>query len=433
MPTLYPDPSSARAYQALLEKQWRDSGLFTPDQRALMAKANYDPARIGDLPLPPLLEAKGGEPTLSPMQWSESRRPALLRQFEALIYGQRLPDASVEAEITEQSADALEGLAHRLQVVLHTAGHRLHLIVYRPAGHSRPVPCFLGMNFQGNHAAFVDPAIPLSDRWMAPRVGVVHHRATEAARGVNRSAWPVEMILRRGYALATLYYGDAEPDHPGGFSQGIRSRLLTATCDTHRHPQDAGSLTAWAWGLSRAMDYLLTLPELDPRRICLTGHSRLGKAALWASALDDRFAGVIANNSGCAGAAPNRRNYGESLAILCGVRPYWFAPACAAIAHEAHTLPIDQHMLIALSAPRPVLISCAQDDLAADPIGEFESACATDPVYRLLGVEGLSAETAPLPGSWIPSRLGYWLRQGPHAITAEDWQVHLDFADRHLR
>lgn len=399
----------------------------------LLDLINYDVAQIPPYQLPEIT-ALDGSPLNSPQQWQQEVRPHLLQLFETYVYGKMLPTADMQVEVVETSTVALGGKATRIQTALKIAGIQINLVLFTPNHISQPVPCFLGMNFTGNHAAFTDPEILLSQAWMDSRYpGVMNYRATEEARGTKTSRWPVERILERGYALATFYYGDVEPDHIDALPDSPRAHFLTAKDNDQRAPDDAGAITAWAWALSRAMDYLETLPAIDRKRVCLTGHSRLGKTALWASANDPRFALTIANNSGCGGASPSRRKFGEVLYILSNVRPYWFCRNCMQQSQDIHHFPVDQHMLIALCAPRPVLISCAEDDHGADPQGEFESAQAASAVYQLLDTDGLTAQSRPPLNQLISSRIGYWIRPGEHDITPHDWEAHLDFADQHLR
>lgn len=405
--------------------------FFTPAQNRLLARMNFDESKAGSLHLPPSLKMESGAVVDSPEKWRNHRRPELLRLFENHVYGKMLPTMPFSAAIIERSTEACGGRATRLQVRLSCAKIDLHLILYLPNRLEGPAPCFLGLNFHGNHAAFSDLEIPLSTSWMVHlRDGIENNRATEATRGTDKSRWPLEMILDRGYALATLYYGDIEPDYDGGDREGVRS--LFSSSRGKRCGDDAGAITAWAWGLSRVMDYLETLAGIDARRVCLTGHSRLGKTVLWASACDPRFALVVANNSGCGGAALSRRNFGETLHILSHVRPYWFCENCIRESPHIESMPIDQHMLIALSAPRPVFISCAEDDAPADPQGEFLAARQASDVYDLLGGEGITSTQPPTLNHPLMSTIGYYIRPGRHDITGADWSVHLNFADDHL-
>ncbi len=395
---------------------------------------NFDESLTPPLHLPPVLVCEDGTRIENVEQWRTRRRPELLELFARYIYGRPLPPLPVEARVVEEAAGALGGRATRRQVELSFPGHPgrvLHLALYLPEGVESPVPCFLGLNFFGNHAAFADPAIRLSTAWIRPDgEGVVENRATKASRGAEVGRWPVERIIERGYGLATLYYGDLEPDHPDAFAESVRALFYDPAAP--RQPQDPGAICAWAWGLSRAMDYLETEPRVDSRRVALTGHSRLGKAALWAAAGDERFALTISNNSGCGGASLNRRGFGETLHILSNVRPHWFSEACRHGAEPPERLPVDQHHLLALLAPRPVLVSSAEADPGADPRGEQLGAHHAGAAYRLFGLEGVPAEMPPLDEP-VLNPLGYFIRPGEHAITSHDWEAHLAFADCHLR
>ncbi len=413
--------------------------MFTPDQRAKLARRNYDESKVGPYRLPEPLIDSAGRAVDSVEAWEERRKPELLALFEQQVYGAMFPKLPIAIREVERCPNVLGGKATRLQWEItfpSNPGPVLRLAIHLPqhATPQSPVPCFLGLNFTGNHGAFPDPEVTISDGWFleGPTMpGIVNYRATEASRGQRTSRWPLEMIIDRGYALATAYYGEIEPDHPDGFRDGMRAFFLSP--DEPRGEGDAGAITTWAWGLSRLMDALEQLPEIDAKRVALTGHSRLGKTALWAAACDERFALVIANNSGCGGASISQRNYGETLEILSYARPYWFCEACRSTSRDMTTFPVDQHLLISLIAPRPVFVSSAEDDPGADPQGEFLGAFHADPVYRLLGTDGMAATQRPPLSQPILSTLGYWIRPGGHDITSDDWKVHLAFADRHLR
>lgn len=394
----------------------------------------YSEREIRAYNLPDPLRAESGEAVKTPGEWRQ-RRGALLELFAGHLYG-LAPDASVkvvkEGVIGESGIQSGRVLMRQIALTLDHDGRsrQLGLLLFLPADTEGPRPVFLGLNFYGNHTVHPDPRILLPDSWSgnSDQLGITDNRATEASRGKRAHRWPVEMILSRGYALATAYAGDLDPDFDDGFQNGVHG-LFRESAHSVGPEGRWGTIAAWSWGLSRILDYIGTDPALDAARVIAVGHSRMGKAALWAGATDERFAAVIANASGCAGAALSRRRFGERLIHLNTRFPHWLCGKARDYHEREAELPVDQHELIALMAPRPVHIGSAADDLWADPRGEFLSLVHADPVYRLLGLDGLAAKRMPGPGEAIRGRLSYHIRPGEHDLLEADWHRFLDFAD----
>lgn len=384
--------------------------------------------------LPDPLTAADGSPVASADDWVQRRRPELLDLFARQVYG-RTPATpiTIESEVISTETEAVDGRATRTEIRLRFGGGpTANLLLYVPNSAPGACPAFLGLNFWGNHEVEHDPGIMLSEQWMRSHgVGVIGNRATEASRGSEADRWPLDLVLDRGYALATLYAGDIDPDYDDGFANGIHP-LFYDPGQTRPARDEWGTLGAWAWGLSRALDHLETDARIDARRVIAIGHSRMGKAALWAAAQDLRFAMAVSNNSGCGGASLSRRRVGETVEAITRRFPHWFCTAFNDYVDHEEALPVDQHELIALIAPRPVCIGSAVGDEWADPVGEFLGARYADPVYRLLGVEGFAGTDMLDPGEAITSRIAYHLRPGGHGITAHDWGRYLDAADRHI-
>jgi len=400
---------------------------------AQQKEVNLSEANVPAYTLPDPLRMANGKTVTTAKQWREVQRPYLYHLFETHVYG-RFPRTRTQMtyKTTRTDVQALDGLATCKQVTLYLeqtdTSAQLHLLLYLPNKARGRVPLFLGMNFYGNQSVINDPSIPITTCYTVKGPGIVDHRATEASRGSQASQWPVRDIVSRGYGLATFFYGEVEADKPDGWETGIRSRLK----DVLRiQPHEWSAMGVWAWALCRALDYLQQDPAVDPRQVILIGHSRLGKAALWAGASDPRFAMVISNESGEGGAALSKRWYGETIAVITRNFPHWFSPVYKTYAHNTEALPVDQHMLLALIAPRPLYVASAAGDQWSDPKGEFLSARNAEPVYRLFGKRGLGNAGFPRVQRPTGEFVRYHIRSGKHDVTAYDWEQYLQFAGKH--
>lgn len=386
-------------------------------------------------------------PEITPSQWEGPRRAQILDRFATEIYG-RTPEGGGVSTVAELSRDdsACGGRGSRSELAVTLEGplgsRSVSLLLSVPTGASRlrPAPLFLGLNFRGNHSTTDDPAVRLSSG-----------RTRELAqRGSERHRWPVEMILDRGYAVATAHYSELEPDFPGAAEEGVRGLFDKGPAlGDSRAPDAWGAVGAWAWGLSRMLDVLRDDARIDGSRVIVHGHSRLGKAALWASAQDARFAATISNDSGCAGASLFRHAAGESIAMITSNFPHWFAGNFDRYRGREGALPVDQHHLLAALCPRPIHIASASQDHHADPRGEYLSTLHASPIMELFGHRGTlvsgwskpgcdlaTSLSAALPSPPVDTRVGerlsYHVRSGGHDVLADDWKHFLDFADHNL-
>jgi len=403
--------------------------------------ANYDESKVGNHPLPELLKCEDGTKVIDSSVWITKRRPEILDLFATYVYG-KFPPAKSEITYEEISVNqaALDGRAIRHAIVINCLNNAkkttINLALYLPKSALTPVPIFLGSNFNGNHAVDQDKSIPINTRWMRNTLdekSVVDNRATESSRGLEASRWPLELIIEKGFGVATFYYGDVEEDHPDGWKNGIRAALSPGGELSEFEDDDWGAISAWSWGLSRALDYLVTNPAVDSEKVAVIGHSRLGKAALWAGALDERFALVVSNNSGAGGISLARRDFGESIHSINENFPHWFCGNYKRFNDSPETLPVDMHQLAALIAPRPLYIASAQEDAWADPKGEFLAGKYAEPVYALFGKPGLDVAQWPPINQPVGDFIGYHIRTGKHDVTTYDWQQFLRFASRHFR
>ena len=364
---------------------------------------------LSDISLPEALKAGDGTTIQSPKNWQQNRRKEILELFRTHIYG-RAPVGRPEdlrLKVAESTTTAMSGMATRKQVEIHFSGPggdgKINLILFVPKNVTKPVPGFV----------------------------LICHRSPEnidPTRNIKRPYWPAEDIVKRGYMAAAFLASDLDPDHFDGFNNGVHG--IFDPNDVPR-PDDAwGTIAAWAWGASRTMDYFESDSEIDETRIGVIGHSRGGKAALWCGAEDERFSLVISNDSGCTGAALARRKKGETIKNINGDFPHWFCENYKKFNDREDHLPVDQHMLIALMAPRGVYVASATEDAWADPEGEFLSCVHAEPVYALHGLTGLGTDQMPPADQPIhKGHIGYHLRRGNHDLTAYDWSCYMDYAD----
>jgi hypothetical protein len=411
---------------------------------ALMAMAIPNSARsafpdVDQLPdrsvMPDALVMLDGTPVRTASEWREKRRPELIALFEWYMYGSSIPAPVIRAQV-DSATTVLDGKATMKQVAIRFGppgrereGH-INLLLFVPAKRAQPAPVFLGLNFRGNHMVLGHDDVALPEIWVPSGPGVVDNRATHEGRGLEAPHWQIEQAIDRGYAVATFYHGDVKLDRPS-WEDGVPA-LYFAPGQTVPGEHQWGTIAAWAWGLSRAADYLVTDPDIDPRAMIVFGHSRNGKTALLAGALDERFAIVIPSQAGCGGTAPSRGTVGESVERINTVFPHWFNRTFPKFNEDVQKLPFDQHCLMALVAPRPLLLTNATGDQWANPAGQFEMLKLAEPVYKLLGTEGCGADTMPEENRLVNTRLGYFIRPGKHDMSAVEWSQWLDFADKQL-
>jgi hypothetical protein len=411
---------------------------------AITLAADFPPPT--DLPLvqtpPDPLVARDGTVIKTREQWQSERLPELQALFQHYMYGQQpAKPARVGVKLLVEDKKVLGGAATLREFKIDVGlDQPAHLLVVTPNGKSAPVPCFLGLNFRGNHRVLDHPGIAVPQSWVRADQGSKGGNTARAEdRGKDSDRWNVATIIDRGYAFATFFQSDIVPDDAKGAEPFLRR--LSGSKAPKRGPADTATIMAWAWGFSRMLDALETMPGIDARRVATVGHSRNGKAALVAVAFDDRFAMAIPSQAGSGGSAPSRvapemaklnangRPTAETLAVINRNFPHWFAGNFKTFNNKPARLPFDQHCLVALCAPRPVLFSCATEDLWANPAGQFEMLRAADPVYHLVAGDGLGAQQQPEVGKLLSSRLGYFIRAGRHSMNATDWAAWLDYAD----
>lgn len=405
-------------------------------------KFNYYEKLVPEYTLPDALKMQDGTPIKSIRSWERKRRPELLSLFQEHVYGQtRHVPKKLRYRVASTDRNALGGLATRKEVVIFLADdttRRINLLVYLPNSQNSPVAMFMGLNFAGNQTIHADPGISMSKSWtrFANKPGFNQDgTANEGSRGAYASRWQLEAILEKGYGLATAYHGDLQLDRRDAAT--LPQNFYTwYNQDRSLQPgeNDWGIIGVWAWGLSRMMDYLEQDPDVDANRVALVGHSRLGKAVLWAGAQDERFAMVVSNNSGEGGAALARRKFGETVEEITQAAPHWFGANFKKFARKEEELPVDFHQLLALISPRPLYVASSSEDLWADPKGEYLSAYHAGAAYKLYKLNALCSSAPPAVGEPVQEGvIGYHNRKGAHDITRYDWDLYLSFADKHLK
>ncbi|MCF6357610.1 MAG: hypothetical protein L3J54_07365 [Draconibacterium sp.] len=398
---------------------------------------NYDESKVPQFVVPNPLKTFDGRKVRNVKKWEKKRRPELLEFFSENVYGKVPGELKISSvEVVEESNDAINGKANRKQVELTFVKNGLSLdftiLIYLPKKVEK-APLFMGYNFYGNHTVAEDVNVIISDSWARNNesFGIINNQLTEQSRGVRDNRWAIEKIIDAGYGLATIYYGEIDPDKDD-FTDGIHPLLYN---DNQEEPanNEWGSIAAWSWGLSRCMDYFETDNDIDESKVIVFGHSRLGKTSLWAGATDQRFAAVISNDSGCGGAALSKRRFGETVWRINKNFPHWFCANFKEYSKNEQALPVDQHELIALIAPRPVYVASAEDDKWADPRGEFLSAFYATPVYKLYEKEGISTDKMPEVNQPVQNTVAYHIRTGKHDVTDFDWEQYIKWADAQLK
>jgi hypothetical protein len=397
---------------AAAQSGWRADPEVVARNTSSRSEFNYEESRVPSYTLPDPLRRADGSVVVSAQEWAE-RRAGILELFRQNVYG-RMPGRpdSLRFERLEEDPAAMDGAATLRRVAIHSGHegreHSFELTLLLPNDLLGRSPVFLLLNNR-----------PPSN--------------TDPTRTELSGFWPAEEVIARGFGIAAIQNNQLAPDDSATFREGV-IRLFEGERSGARQPDAWAALAAWAWGASRAMDYLETDPQVDADRVAVLGHSRGGKAALWAGAEDERFALVISNESGAGGAALSRRRYGETISRITTAFPHWFAPRFSEFGHREDQLALDQHMLVALMAPRAVYVASADQDLWADPRGEFISLAQASPVFALWGDRIVGdGEMPPLEQPAHFGRLAYHVRRGTHNLTPYDWMRFLDFAETQWR
>ena len=393
--------------------------VFSRELKEFDNDVNYDEARIPRYDLPDPLVTAEGKPVTTADQWRNIRRPQILSLFASFIYGAVPvpPDPIAQTyHVIKEDKSFMGGKVTKLDVSIRFKNRKgtaeTHVLVFLPNKAKEPVPAFMMLSFDN------------------PRGGSFN--LSSSRKGYLRNGVPLGQLVDQGYAYVSVYHGDLVGHNEVSFSGGIH-KLFYRDGQSFPKAHEWGVLTANGWTGMRALDYLETNDRVDASRVAVMGHSKMGKATLWAAAQDQRFAMAISAQSGCGGAALWRRKYGETMAKLNRF-PHWLSINARKFNDHEDDLPVDQHMLLSLIAPRPVYVASGTADTWADPHGEFQSANHAGPVYKLLGKKPLSTTKLPPPNQpLLDGDIGYHIRTGGHSIEPYDWQQFIGFADQHLK
>lgn len=399
--------------------------LFNPLIRSEKDVPKYD--------LPDVLRCNDGTNVSSKKDWQNKRRPEIISLFSTYMYGE-IPNCVGKSKwkLLKEENDVVGGKAIRKDVRIYPVNgndsFKFDVQIYLPkTSKITPAPIFLALSFHPNYTVYNDSTINLSD------IAKSNNNEDVSKKGAKSGFWNLESIIERGYGLATFWYQDLVADSQEDFLNGFPSLFFKKGIN-YPAPNEWGAISLWAWQMSEVMNYIVTDHNIDSGKVIVIGHSRLGKAALWAGALDQRIAMVISNNSGCGGAAISRRCFGESIEAINQRFPHWFCGNFKQFDNRERYMPFDQHELIALIAPRPVYIASAEEDWWSDPKGEFLGGINASPVYNLYGLKGLECDSIPPVGTPLQTgHIGYHIRKGKHDMTSYDVLQYLNFADQYFK
>ncbi len=393
---------------------------------------NYDESLVGTYTLPDPLVLLNGKRVKNAKEWYRKRRPEIVKLVEKYQFGicPGVP-ADMTFHVFDMGTLVLGGKAIRKQVTVYftgdTSNFKMDILIYVPAGAVKPVPLFFNVSFSANSVIADDPGIKAGMIWGRDGKKVL------APRGGQFGRLNIDQFLTQGIGVATVYYGDIEPDFAKGISYGIRGYFLKPGM-RYPAPDEWGAISAWSWGLSRAMDYFETDKSIDSKKIALFGISRLGKTVLWTGARDSRFGLIIASCSGEGGAAIARRNYGETIKHMADSTRYFyqFCGNYGKYGSDPSEWPVDANLLVSLIAPRPLLLQTGDTDYWSDPKGEFLAAVSAEPVYNLLGKKGPGTSEMPPTGQPILNDLSYYMHAGGHGALPADYGIFLEFIKMHF-